>query len=78
MTPPGASELLELTLRLVFAVVVGGLLGLNRELHGKPAGLRTVALVSLGSAVATMAVAGGIFPEPPPTRTPSVASCRES
>jgi putative Mg2+ transporter-C (MgtC) family protein len=41
----------EITLRLGSAALIGGLLGLNRELKGKPAGLRTNALVSLGSAV---------------------------
>ena len=44
----------EVTLRLGVAVLTGGLLGLNRELHGKPAGFRTHALVSLGAAVATI------------------------
>lgn len=41
----------EIALRLGSAAIVGGLLGLNRELKGKPAGLRTNALVSLGSAM---------------------------
>ena len=44
----------EIALRLGVALLVGGMLGLNRELHGKPAGFRTHALVSLGAAVATM------------------------
>ena len=44
----------ETALRLGAALIVGGTLGLNRELHGKPAGLRTHALVSLGAAVATL------------------------
>lgn len=39
--------------RLGSAAVIGGIIGLNREMHGKPAGLRTLALVSLGSALAT-------------------------
>ena len=38
-------------LRLSVAVGVGALIGLDRELRRKPAGLRTLALVSLGSAV---------------------------
>jgi putative Mg2+ transporter-C (MgtC) family protein len=38
-------------LRLAAAVAAGGLIGLNRELRNKPAGLRTLALVALGSAV---------------------------
>jgi putative Mg2+ transporter-C (MgtC) family protein len=36
--------------------LLGALFGLNRDLHGKPAGLRTHALVSLGSALATIMV----------------------
>jgi putative Mg2+ transporter-C (MgtC) family protein len=44
----------EIALRLGAAVVLGSALGLNRELHGKPAGLRTHALVCLGAAVATL------------------------
>lgn len=44
----------EIALRLGSAVIIGSTIGLNRELHGKPAGLRTHALVSLGAAVATM------------------------
>lgn len=46
----------ETALRLGAALIVGAILGLNRELHGKPAGLRTHALVSLGAAVATIIV----------------------
>ena len=37
-------------LRLGAAVGIGALIGLDRELRRKPAGLRTLALVSLGSA----------------------------
>src|ERR1700726_3999971 len=44
----------EIALRLGVALILGSVLGLNRELHGKPAGLRTHGLVSLGAAVATM------------------------
>ena len=46
----------ETALRLSAALIVGTILGLNRELHGKPAGLRTHALVSLGAAVAAIVV----------------------
>jgi putative Mg2+ transporter-C (MgtC) family protein len=41
----------EVFLRLGAAVAVGALIGLDRELRRKPAGLRTMALVALGSAV---------------------------
>ena len=43
-------EIVEPALKLVAAVVIGALVGLNRDLHGKPAGLRLCALVALGSA----------------------------
>jgi putative Mg2+ transporter-C (MgtC) family protein len=48
----------EIILRLVAAAVVGGLVGLNRDLHGKPTGVPTLGLVGLGSALAVLAVAG--------------------
>jgi putative Mg2+ transporter-C (MgtC) family protein len=44
----------EIAVRLGAAIILGSALGLNRELHGKPAGLRTHALVSLGAAVAAV------------------------
>lgn len=49
----------DLVLRLVVAALVGGLLGLNRDLHRKLAGLRTHALVTLGAALATIAILNG-------------------
>lgn len=42
---------LEAILRLLLAVVVGGLVGLEREIHDRPAGLRTHILVCLGAAL---------------------------
>ena len=56
MNPDSATSLLDVMLRLIVAAALGGALGLNRILHGKPTGFRTLALVSLGSAMATMAV----------------------
>lgn len=47
--------ILEITLRLVVATIVGGVIGLNRDLHGKPTGVRTMGLVSLGSALIVVA-----------------------
>jgi putative Mg2+ transporter-C (MgtC) family protein len=44
----------EIILRLVLAVLFGGLIGFNRSRHNKPAGLRTMALISLGSAAFTL------------------------
>jgi putative Mg2+ transporter-C (MgtC) family protein len=44
----------EVATRLLIAVVVGGLIGWNREQRDKPAGLRTHMLVALGSASFTL------------------------
>ena len=44
----------ELLLRLGSAAGVGALVGLNREITQKPAGMRTHALVSLGAALITV------------------------
>ena len=41
----------DIIYRLSAAAILGGLIGLERELHGKVAGLRTHALVALGSAL---------------------------
>lgn len=42
----------EIALRLALSVVAGGLMGLDRGEHGRPAGLRTTLLVCLAAAVA--------------------------
>ena len=42
---------LEMLLRLSLATLFGGLIGLEREIHGKMAGLRTHALVCLGASL---------------------------
>lgn len=41
----------EIILRLAFALLIGGTVGLEREVRNKPAGLRTHMLVSFGSAL---------------------------
>lgn len=46
---------MQIALRLVAAVLIGSVVGINRELHEKPAGVRTHALVALGSAVVVLA-----------------------
>ncbi len=48
----------EILLRLAGAVAIGAMLGINRELHGKPAGLRTNSLVALGAALVTLGSIG--------------------
>lgn len=48
-----SADTLDAALRLGSAVAIGGLVGLDRGLRQKPAGLRTHALVSLGAALMT-------------------------
>jgi putative Mg2+ transporter-C (MgtC) family protein len=40
---------LEMTLRLLLAAVLGGIIGVQREMYGKPAGLRTLSLIGVGA-----------------------------
>jgi putative Mg2+ transporter-C (MgtC) family protein len=47
---------LDIVARLALSVVVGAVIGLNRDLHHKQAGVRTNALVSLGAALAVLVV----------------------
>ena len=49
------SELLEILPRVAAALACGISIGINRDLHRKPAGFRTFGLVALGSAIATLA-----------------------
>jgi putative Mg2+ transporter-C (MgtC) family protein len=52
-------DTLEIFLRLGFAALAGVALGLNRDLRGKPTGVRTLGLVGLASAVVVLAVSHG-------------------
>ena len=45
---------LESPARLLLSTIVGAVIGLNRDLHHKQAGVRTNALVSLGAALAVL------------------------
>jgi putative Mg2+ transporter-C (MgtC) family protein len=45
---------LTIVVKLLLASVLGGLIGLERELHRKPAGLRTNMFICLGSALFTI------------------------
>jgi len=49
---------LDIVLRLTIALLVGALIGIEREYRGHPAGVRTLALVSVGSCIFT---AAGLF-----------------
>lgn len=46
---------IEMAVRLAASTLLGGLIGLEREVHGRPAGFRTHLLVSLGSCLFVLA-----------------------
>ena len=54
IAPDSAVTWADAMIRLLAASGIGGVIGLNRELTRKPAGLRTHSLVALGSALATV------------------------
>jgi putative Mg2+ transporter-C (MgtC) family protein len=45
------ADQIEMTLRLFGATVAGMIIGINRDIHNKPIGMRTLGLVALGSAI---------------------------
>ena len=49
-------DILDIAVRLGVATLIGVLLGLNRDLHGKSTGVRTLGLVCLGSALAVLSI----------------------
>lgn len=55
---PDAAEAARVTIRLVAALLVGALIGWQRERSGKAAGLRTHMLVCMGTALFVLAGAG--------------------
>jgi putative Mg2+ transporter-C (MgtC) family protein len=57
MTDRTMTDLADVILRLGGATLIGAAIGLNRDLHGKPIGVRTLGLVGLASAMAVLAVA---------------------
>jgi putative Mg2+ transporter-C (MgtC) family protein len=52
---PEASQVARVSIRLITAALLGGLLGVERESVGKAAGLRTHMLVALGAALFVVA-----------------------
>jgi putative Mg2+ transporter-C (MgtC) family protein len=66
----------DLALRMLVAAVLGAAIGLEREIHEHPAGMRTHLLVSLGSAIFTVLsiygfegiAAAGVSPSVDPSR----------
>jgi len=62
-----ALEFMDFLGRLVTAVVLGGIIGAEREYHKRPAGVLTLPLVALGSALMTI-ISFSVPGTPDPTR----------
>jgi len=58
----------EIILRLLLATALGAIIGFQRERAGKPAGLRTHVLISVGAAVFTVASVYGFGAASDPAR----------
>jgi putative Mg2+ transporter-C (MgtC) family protein len=56
---PDGRHLAIVIIRVIAAVILGGIVGLQREKAGKPAGLRTHMIVCLGTAVVVLACLTG-------------------
>ena len=76
---PGWNEIvstmrLDLLFKLILAVILGGVIGLEREVAGKPAGLRTNILICVGAALLTdvsVQITMGVYPGAPRVGDPS-------
>jgi putative Mg2+ transporter-C (MgtC) family protein len=55
---PDGTQLVRVLIRLIAATLLGAVVGMQREKAGKPAGLRTHMLVTLGTAVFVIACSG--------------------
>ena len=54
MNPLEIDEIHEIVFRLGLATLLGGVLGIDRDLHHKPAGIRVLSLVCMGAAAISM------------------------
>jgi putative Mg2+ transporter-C (MgtC) family protein len=63
MNPLNSNDLRELLLRRIVATVIGAILGIDRDIHKKPAGLRVLALVSLGASLVTVCTVAAVSEE---------------
>lgn len=55
LSVPDERETVRIFVRLIAALLVGGIIGFQREASGKPAGLRTHMLVCMGTALFVLA-----------------------
>lgn len=67
---------IDIVLRIVSAIIIGGIIGFEREKHNRPAGLRTHILVSLGACVITLIeciIASNIFSSMPESESIAIS-----
>lgn len=64
MTLPIGPLEFEIIIKLIVSAILGGLVGFEREVHRKPAGMRTHSLVCIGSALFTIMSVSIIGAEP--------------
>jgi putative Mg2+ transporter-C (MgtC) family protein len=55
---------LEMTLRILMAAVLGGIIGYQRDKADKPAGIRTLVLIAFGAALFTVVSVEGFDADP--------------
>jgi len=55
---------LEMTLRILLAAVLGGVIGYQRDKADKPAGIRTLVLIAFGAALFTVVSVEGFDADP--------------
>ncbi len=65
---PDVAQATRIVVRLMLAALLGGILGYERESHGKAAGLRTHMLVSLGAAMFVLVPQQAGMPTPDMSR----------
>ena len=51
----------EIILRLILSAILGGLIGMEREISNRPAGLRTHILVTIGSSLIMLVSIDGFY-----------------
>ena len=54
LNPLRELTLLSISVRMLLAVILGGLVGMEREYKRRPAGFRTHILICLGAAITTL------------------------
>jgi putative Mg2+ transporter-C (MgtC) family protein len=61
---PESKQVVQFLIRIIASALLGGIIGIQREKAGKPAGVRTHILVSLGTTVVVLAcAASGMKPD---------------